>query len=407
MSAPRAIRRAAAAVLTFTLVVAAAGAAGADESGAGTGRPEAAVTPIDVRSLTDISPVKGADGKVHLAYELQLANLFPKVVTIEAVEVLDPTDDDAVISELTPEVLSSTLRLDDTNATGTTLAPGVGGVLFVDVALAPSAGVPTRVEHRFRYTISDPGAAPGAPVEFVGVPVKVLPDDPVIVAAPLAGGGWVVGNGCCDAITAHRGATLPIDGTIHVPERFAIDFVQLDDDGKLFDGPLDDNESYGYFGDQVYAAADGTVVEVQDGLPDQTPGSLDPNATVQTAGGNYVVVDIGDGRYAFYAHFQPDTIRVKKGDDVEAGDVLGLLGNSGNTDGAHLHFHVMDGPSPLLSNGLPFEFRSFTGEGRLTTPIEELQAGAAAELDATNRGDHRNELPLNLEVIGFPKVKRP
>jgi hypothetical protein len=221
----------------------------------------------------------------------------------------------------------------------------------------------------------------------------------------LRGSHWVVGNGCCADVTAHRGATLPIDGTIHVPERYAIDFVQLDDKGKLFEGPVDKNKSYAYYDDEIYSVGPGTVVATQDGLPDQTPGALDPNATVETAGGNYVVVDLGDGNYAFYAHLVPDTLTVKEGDKVTTGQVLGKLGNSGNTDGAHLHFHIMDGPSPLLSNGLPFEFTRFVGEGKVTTPIEDVQKGAVAEIAKTNLGLHRQQLPLNLEVIAFPGGK--
>jgi murein DD-endopeptidase MepM/ murein hydrolase activator NlpD len=124
---------------------------------------------------------------------------------------------------------------------------------------------------------------------------------------------------------------------------------------------------------------------------------------VQIAGGNYVVVDIGRGRYAFYAHLQPGSLEVKVGDKVKTGQQLGKLGNTGNTDAAHLHFHVMDGPSPLLSNGLPFVFTSFEGEG-LVTDEPALVAGVPTTVDtAALTGTHRRELPLNLEVVAFPE----
>jgi hypothetical protein len=55
---------------------------------------------------------------------------------------------------------------------------------------------------------------------------------------------------------------------------------------------------------------------------------------------------------AFYAHMRPGSLKVKVGDKVVTGQVLGVLGNSGNTDAPHLHFHVMDGPSPLLSRAV-------------------------------------------------------
>jgi murein DD-endopeptidase MepM/ murein hydrolase activator NlpD len=122
---------------------------------------------------------------------------------------------------------------------------------------------------------------------------------------------------------------------------------------------------------------------------------------VQTAGGNYAVVNIGHGRYAFYAHMQPGSLKVKVGDTVKTGQVLGLLGNTGNTDGAHLHFHIMDGPSPLLSNGLPFVFTTFTGEG-VVTDGDALQKFRITPVDtAALTGAHTKEMPRNLQVVDF------
>jgi murein DD-endopeptidase MepM/ murein hydrolase activator NlpD len=73
-----------------------------------------------------------------------------------------------------------------------------------------------------------------------------------------------------------------------------------------------------------------------------------------------VVEDVGQGRYAFYAHLIPGTVAVKPGDQLKRGQVLGKLGNSGNSTEPHLHFQICDGPKPLLCNGLPFEIDHFT-----------------------------------------------
>ena len=240
-------------------------------------------------------------------------------------------------------------------------------------------------------------------IDYDGVPVKVhAKAKAVVVAPPLKGSGWVAGNGCCSPINAHRGATLSIDGTAHAAERFAIDFVQLGANGSLAQGDATKNESFGYYGDEIYSVAPGKVVALQDDQPDRSSRApCRPAQTVQTAGGNYVVVDIGKGRYAFYAHMQPGSLKVKIGDAVKTGQVLGLLGNTGNTDGAHLHFHIMDGPSPLLSNGLPFVFTHFTGEGRVTDgqAPPEVRGGAGRHVGAHR--PHDKEMPLNLEVVAF------
>ena len=76
--------------------------------------------------------------------------------------------------------------------------------------------------------------------------------------------------------------------------------------------------------------------------------------TSETVGGNHIVLDLGGGRYAFYAHLQPGSLKVKVGDRVTRGQVIGLVGNSGNSTEPHLHFHISDGVSPLGSEGLPY-----------------------------------------------------
>jgi murein DD-endopeptidase MepM/ murein hydrolase activator NlpD len=80
--------------------------------------------------------------------------------------------------------------------------------------------------------------------------------------------------------------------------------------------------------------------------------------TLDTIGANYVIVALGNGGFAFYAHLQPGSLRVKPGDCVRRGQVLGLLVNSGNSDAPHLHFHISDANS-LESEGLPYVFDSF------------------------------------------------
>ena len=51
------------------------------------------------------------------------------------------------------------------------------------------------------------------------------------------------------------------------------------------------------------------MVGVVDGMPETAAGGLPPGITAADAGGNHVVVDMGHGRYAFYAHLQPGSVR--------------------------------------------------------------------------------------------------
>src|SRR3954453_15429790 len=141
-------------------------------------------------------------------------------------------------------------------------------------------------------------------------------------------------------------AVKPINGAFSVAERFAIDFARLAPDGRLFTGDPTQLASYSGYGADVVSVTRGVGVRTKDGLVDNVPvGSLPP-ITLDNVGGNYVVVDIGGGHFAFFAHLQPGSLTVQVGNRVRAGQVLGRLGNSGNSDFPHLHFHVMNGPSP-------------------------------------------------------------
>jgi murein DD-endopeptidase MepM/ murein hydrolase activator NlpD len=76
--------------------------------------------------------------------------------------------------------------------------------------------------------------------------------------------------------------------------------------------------------------------------------------------GNHFVLQIAQNRFVTYAHLQRGSIKVRKGDHVHRGDVLALLGNSGNTSGPHLHLQLTDHNSVLQSQGIPFVFAAFT-----------------------------------------------
>jgi Peptidase family M23 len=373
-------------------------------------QPEDVVSPLVVMPLTSPNPVLGADGKVHLAYEMVLVSMAPADIGLKKVETLDATSG-AVLGTMEGDGLAQMLKLNGGNK-GTTLSGGGSGTLFMDVTLAKDATVPKAIKHRFDIDVAkaapaqvsgdhDPAPEPAQALVFTSNPLAVGPAA-VVIAPPLKGSNWVAGGGCCAPPSYHRGATLPINGAIHVAERFAIDFVQLNDKNMLIAGPMETLSSYAYFGDEIYSVADGTVVGTADGLKEQVPGKLPADATIHMAAGNHVVVEIGEGRFAFYAHMQPGSVRVKVGDKVKTGQVLGLLGNSGNTDTPHLHFHVMDGPSPLVSNGLPYVFTDFTGQGRVTHE-QPLWTGGAVTVDKDAlAGPHKDQLPLADQVVSFP-----
>lgn len=181
--------------------------------------------------------------------------------------------------------------------------------------------------------------------------------------------------------------------------------MQLDADGTFITGPVDELESYPYFGAEIVAVGDGPIVSMRFDLPEQKPGANPSGLTLDEYGGNHIVQDLGGGVYAFYAHLQPDNpLGVEVGQHLKKGETIALLGNTGNTDSPHLHFHLMDSPSPLGSNGIPFVYDSFELEGTITPDEldEKIAAGGPFSIDMTDAGARDDQYPLWLTVTGYP-----
>jgi murein DD-endopeptidase MepM/ murein hydrolase activator NlpD len=205
---------------------------------------------------------------------------------------------------------------------------------------------------------------------------------------------------------------LAIAGEGRIAQRFAIDWVRLFEDGRTFRGDPRSNDSYRAFGAKVLAVADGVVIDAVDGLPENVP---DPVAravpiTPATVSGNYILLDLGDAAYAVYAHLQPGSLKVRKGDRVRRGQLLALVGNTGNSSEPHLHFHIADRPSPIDAEGIPYAFASFALEAEpqvVTSALRPL--GGSLEigpsgLAAWNTGApqrREKEIPLRNAIVAF------
>jgi len=222
-----------------------------------------------------------------------------------------------------------------------------------------------------------------------------------LIGPPLEGTGWVAFNGCCREVP-HRRAGIPVNGVLYVSQRFAIDWIKLDANSQQSNGDSNKNENWPTYGQKAIAVADAKVVSVLDGLPERVPNALPPDTTMQNVTGNHVVLDLGRGYYAFYAHLQPGSLKVRIGDRVKRGQVLALLGNSGNTTAPHLHFHVSDGMGPLSSQGLPYVIDAFVVKGLATDATEQ---GKVVVQPLPQQGPQRGALPMDAYVVDFPALK--
>jgi hypothetical protein len=356
----------------------------------------ARTTALVVTAIHDPLRVMGSDGMVHLEYDLVLTNVFTAPVTVTAIEVRTPEGQSLL--RLAGDALEARTQ-PLFGLTPMDVVPQSGALAAILDVVVPPDQVPDRLSHRITYELP-PDASNLAIIgsqEIVGPELAVDPFTPVAIAPPLRGAGWVNANGCCDA-SAHRSGRLAVDGSHRVAfELFAIDWMRLEDN-HLFTGDGTRNEDYFAYGAEVLAVAEGTVVFVRDGLPEDIPN--EPPTTVHQPldyGGNEVVLELAPGVYAFYGHLQPGSIRVRVGERVTTGQVLGLLGNTGNSTAPHLHFQLADGPDVLTATSLPFVLDHWTLAG---TVAPESTAGALRVVGTP--APQTATLPLDLTVADFP-----
>jgi hypothetical protein len=347
-------------------------------------------------------PFNGSDGRTHLFYELTVTNFSSGEVAVEKVEVLG---DGVALQSLDTATIATRLQAAGQRESTGSLAKSTQATLFLNVTLAPGSPIPQQLTHRVSARAS--AAPPGhQEITETGGATAIDRQTVVIIGPPLQGAGYISADSCCDA-TRHTRAALPINGSVWISQRMAVDWEQLDNEGRVYLGPREKLESYTIFGKPVLAVSDGVVVNTIDGQPEQTPGKYPAGISLTEADGNSVILDLGQHRYALYAHIKPGSIRVHKGDRLTRGQVIGLVGSTGNSVAPHLHFQVMDGPSSFTSNGLPYEIDSFqvTGSTPGTAAFDEAEAKGTplAVTPVSPPRAAKDALPLDRLIISFPK----
>jgi Peptidase family M23 len=343
--------------LALGLLLAGSATARAGEVQAPPASPQ--LTALLVASTNAPLRVLGSDGLEHLEYDLIFTNYFPVPVTLTAIQVTGA--DGSELMRLDGDALAAS-TMPVLGGEPSAVVPAGGTAATIIDVVVEADGVPAQITHHISYNLA--ANAPGVSRTIDGPALTVDPREPLVIAPPLRGDGWLPSNSCCAADSNHRQIRTPVDGSHLVKnEMFAIDWIQLRGE-RLYIGDGSQNEQYFSFGADVLSVAPGTVVSVRDGMPEETPNQP-PLNVMQPAdnAGNNVVVQVGPAVWATYAHLQPGSIRVAAGDQVTAGQALGLLGNSGNSTAPHLHFQLSDGPDLVTSNSLPFVFDRYTLAG--------------------------------------------
>lgn len=389
-----------------------------DSNGSGSDMPNKIpneFTPIIASFVTQPFPVLGSDGKYYLSYELQLTNANTFTWLINSLEVLNPDNNNEVLAIFSGDTVTPNNQIMPGRIPSDTLARSETSIFFITFSVDSIDDIPEHVIHRLNITV--PGGIPDPFLFFLSLPPgtteiiqtlaksEVSKSVPIVIGPPLKGTKWIAADGCCTS-ERHVRAVMPINGEFVISQRFAIDWEKLDDQNRIYAGDPLDVTSYFAYGQEIISASDGRVVIAVDKYDDQIPGELPPIIQLEEGDGNHIVIDMGGGNFALYAHMKKDTLTVKEGDFVTRGQVLGLLGNTGNTSAPHLHFHVMSGPSTFGSDGIPYVIYEYDLVGK----AESIEAFDDAEINGTpleifpvnKPGIHKDDLPLDIRIVNFP-----
>lgn len=331
------------------------------------------VLPVSV-SLGHVgSPARIGEQQV-LAYELRIASDFRQPLRLDRLEVLGPPGEDSPLARYEGQALSALLP-QPPNSTGMLLQPGQSTRLYLFVERPAQSAWPSALRHRLHWSwerkaamgerqraVLDLAAAP------TGSPMPRL-------ETPLRGGLWLAANGPANS-SEHRRTVAYADGVAALPQRYAYDLVQIDAHGRLFRDKGEKPEDWFAFGQPLLAAADGVVALTQDGADDNEPVGTVPASAINVRNlcGNGISLRLASGHYLIYCHLMKGSLAVRTGQAVKRGELLGRLGNSGNSDAPHLHLHLSTQAHPMRGEGEPITFACLRRMGR----VPDLQAAFSA-----------------------------
>lgn len=149
---------------------------------------------------------------------------------------------------------------------------------------------------------------------------------------------------------------------------WAYDIVKINENGYIGEKYKKLNSDYYVWNEPVYSVGDGVVKYTIDKFKDNKPGSTAPFYEA-----NKILIDHGGGEYSFYCHLKKSSSKVKVGDKVKKGQMIGRVGNSGASGMPHLHFTMMDSDYfsiPIWVEDYAIELKSEKVEVKIARPQE-------------------------------------
>jgi murein DD-endopeptidase len=310
------------------------------------------------------------DGQLTLYYELHFKNTSTDSIHLTYIS----SNDKLVLTAQYDEnsIMEAFVNRSKKRSPKPTLASRDSAVVYLETRFS---NPPAILDHTIHFDIVGKGSH-----TIAGPRVKCSTAQAAIIGPPLGKGNWAA---VYDPswLRGHRRVLFQQKGMEKIPGRFAIDFILLNDNGKYSNGDEDVVSNWLGYDADVLAVVDGTIVSVKNDFTESKTLSTHPSYPADKAAGNYISIDIGGGRFVFYEHLKPGSIKVKPGQKVMKGEVIASLGFTGQSTGPHLHFHLADANSPLGAEGIPFVFERFEVLGSYPdfsrfgkdkwTPVEE------------------------------------
>jgi murein DD-endopeptidase MepM/ murein hydrolase activator NlpD len=358
-------------------------------------RPESLRPSFDL-SVPDVPHAATTDAGMQVFEELHLTNFTEAPLRLVRIDVTDARDG-RVLASFTGDALKHRLARIGAPATpgDTVVPPGRRDVVYIEWPAHERR--PRAIEHAVTYA-SQPGTETDV-VRGARTPVSYATGTPL--GPPLRGGPWVAIHSAGWA-HGHRRVFNAVGGQARIPGRFAIDWVRVDDAGHTARKDPDVPRDWLGYGADVLAVADATVAAVRDDMAESTSVSGNPKHVLADDAGNFVALRLDDGRYAFYEHLRPGSIKARPGQRVRRGDVIAELGFTGASTGPHLHFHVADGPSRITSEGRPFTLAGFDLLGNYGD-LGKLGKARWAPRPVREASQRLDEWPAENAVVRFPQ----
>ena len=207
-------------------------------------------------------------------------------------------------------------------------------------------------------------------------------------------GKWTVVNGGSDKRLSHSWG-MP-------SQRYAYDFIMMDDEGNYFSGDNKSVQSYFCYGKDIIAPADGEVVKAVGKYKDSYVDGKYAYCDASDIRGNYVIIKHNDSEHSLIAHIMPGSLSVKTGDKVKQGEIIAKCGNSGNSSMPHIHFQLQLGKNFYTSAGLPIVFNNIIAHDKPNYHLADKRPCH----DNLQTFGNKSYIARGLEVENSPQAKK-